>query len=445
MNGELVGAWFPARTGSSSFQYATEWLESPRVRALSLSLPILPGNSPHRGQHVDAWFDNLLPDSRQIRERIRRKFRTRSLHPFDLLAAIGRDCAGAVQILPAGSDPGYTYHIDADELTSAKVAGILRATVAPRLLASDDENDFRISIAGAQEKTALLRIGDRWYLPRDATPTTHILKLPLGLVGNVQADMKDSVENEWLCLHFLRALGLPVPDCEIARFEDEMGVMKALVVKRFDREFVEPGLEPAQAWIVRLPQEDICQATGTPPEDRYESDGGPGVLQILSVLQGGMEAQADSATFAKAQLAFWLLAAPDGHAKNFSIFLKRDGYSMTPLYDVVSAWPIIGKGANEWPYQQAKLAMAIRGTRPYRHLRKISVRHWEKLARETGAPETFREMVSIVEGSHEALDRLEKQLPSGFPEHVWDRVASGVRSHSERFLHVLRGADADII
>lgn len=436
MNGELVGTWIPKRASTSEFQYANSWLESPRSRALSLSIPFLPNNSSHRGPHVDAWFDNLLPESQQIRERIRTRFKTRSLDAFDLLAAIGRDCVGAVQILHADAETENVRTIDSHALSSADIAKQLRAVSSARLFGADDESELRISIAGAQEKTALLRLDGTWHLPHASTPTTHILKLPMGLIGNVESNMKDSVENEWVCMQFLAELGFDVAETEIARFEDHVGEVKALAVKRFDREFVEKSSQH-NAWIVRLPQEDMCQATGTPPERKYESDGGPGIPQILNVLQAGLKPAFDAVTFAKAQLAFWLLAAPDGHAKDFSIFLKRDGYSMTPLYDVLSAWPIIGDGPNEWAYQDAKLAMAIRGCKPYRVLGKIAIRHWKKLALKTSVPSAFEEMVRMVANSEHALARIEQRIPSDFPGYVWERVAHGVRKHRERFLAAL--------
>jgi serine/threonine-protein kinase HipA len=433
MNGELVGTWSPQRASASTFAYAGSWLDSPRTRALSLSLPFLPSNAAHRGAHVDAWFENLLPDSRQIRERIRTRFKTRSLEASDLLAAVGRDCVGAVQVLPADTDAGDVRHIDAQALDAAGVARQLRATTSSRAFGPADDSGLPISIAGAQEKTALLRRDGAWYIPRGATPTTHILKLPLGLIGSLQADMRDSVENEWLCAQVLSALGFDVADTEIGRFEDDAGVVKALVVQRFDREAVEQTKQDP-AWIVRLPQEDMCQATGTPPDNKYETDGGPGIPQILTVLQASQAPTRDALTFAKAQLAFWLLAAPDGHAKNFSIFLKRDGYSLTPLYDVLSAWPVVGKGPNTWAYQDVTLAMAIRGSRPYRALSRIAVRQWRRLAQQTAVPEAFDEMLRMVEDADRALSRVEQRLPADFPGYVWESIATGVRRHRDRFL-----------
>ena len=125
MNGERVGVWYASRDGVPVFQYHDEWHRSPRARALSVSLPMLPGNGAHRGMHVASWFDNLLPDSAAIRERVARRLRLHTVAAPELLAAIGRDCVGAVQIVPAGTDPGNVRCIEADPLDEA---GVARAT-----------------------------------------------------------------------------------------------------------------------------------------------------------------------------------------------------------------------------------------------------------------------------------------------------------------------------
>lgn len=444
MNGELVGVWSLDR-GTSTFRYDDTWLRSPRGRPLSLSLPFVPGNQPYRGARVEAWFENLLPDRAAIRERIRKRVRARSTGAFDLLTEIGRDCVGAIQIAPAGRDPGDVRRIDRVPLDDADVARTLRGVTATPALGTAASGDIlRISIAGAQEKTALLRSNGRWCLPTGATPTTHILKLPLGLIGNMRYDMRDSIENEWLCMHVLQTLGLPVANTEIASFRGDVSEEKVLVVERFDRQVV-PATADTPAWIVRLPQEDFCQATGTPSDDKYEADGGPGMEACLGLLASSANASFDRATFAKTQLAFWLLAATDGHAKNFSLFLRRDGHVMTPLYDVLSAWPVIGSGANQLPVQQAELAMAVRGKNPHRELHRIATRHWRTLAARTGVPDMFEQMVAMVERTDEALRALESQLPLAFPEHVWTPIAAGVRSQGERFLAGVNDAASTIV
>jgi serine/threonine-protein kinase HipA len=393
-------------------------------------------NTAHRGGAVAAWFDNLLPDSAAIRERLSGRFHTGSTRAFDLLAAIGRDCVGAVQLVPADSSPGDVRAIDAERLTAAEVASQLRGVTTSTSFGIDAAEGFRISIAGAQEKTALLRLDGRWYRAAGATPTTHILKLPLGPVADIQADMRDSVENEWLCMHLLAELGLPVAATEIATFEDDIGEQKALVVERFDRRIVRAEKGPGE-WIVRLPQEDLCQANGVPAEQRYESDGGPGISSALQLLRAGNAPEHDALVFAKAQLAFWLLAATDGHAKNFSIFLDRSGYRMTPLYDVVSVWPIIGRGPQKLSYQHAKLAMALRGSRAYYHISRIPIRQWHRLALQTGVAGAFDDMVQLVRSADAALARVESKLPPHFPEHLWSSISAGVRRHRARFLEMV--------
>jgi len=443
MNGQLVGRWSHTRSKSSVFQYVPDWMHSPAARAISLSMPMTAGNAEHRGQVVENYFDNLLPDNDAIRQRIRARFGTKSTQPFELLTAIGRDCVGAVQLLPVNAQPDGWNKVQSEPLSEAQVAGALRNASSDFPLGQRHPNDmdFRISIAGAQEKTALLRYGGQWRRPLGATPTTHILKLPLGLVGNMRADLWDSVENEWLCAKILVGLGFKVAHTEMARFEDQ----KALVVERFDRRWQNielsaqhaSGFEPGQgAWIARLPQEDFCQIAGVGPSKKYEADGGPGIPQCLSHLGGSLNANEDRAQFVLAQLAFWLLAATDGHAKNFSVFLHRGGgYSMTPLYDVLSAWPIIGKEANKLAKQDAKLAMAMHSRSKHYKLAEIRVRHWKALASTCGSDGVWEQMVNMVEGVDRTLQVVPSQLPVDFPEKTWQRVSEGLTHHAEQFLH----------
>jgi len=445
MNGLPVGVWTTLRTGTPVLRYHAEWARSEEGRALSLSLPFT-ADLEHRGDAVTHYFENLLPDSADIRRRLRRRFHARSDDAFDLLAAIGRDCVGAVQLLPPGATPDGWDRIDAEPLKEGDVETLLASVTSDAPLGQGGQDDFRISIAGAQEKTALLRMGGKWYRPHGATPTTHILKLPLGLVGNMRADMTDSVENEWLCAQIMSALGIPMAPTEM----DTFGDTKALVVTRFDRRWqgIAPGAQtkarfkpPEGAWIARLPQEDFCQTLGIAPDRKYQSDGGPSVHGCLQVLASSEHAEEDRATFTLAQLAFWLLAATDGHAKNFSIHHRRGGrFGLTPLYDVLSAWPIIGDGPNRIAYPRAKLAMAIRGEKgTHYRLRDIQPRHWQRLAVSCG-PGVWERMQAMVDGVEGVLDAVEKKLPAGFPAKTWKPVAAGVRRHAQVFRRLMETA-----
>lgn len=445
MNGEFVGEWTTSRHGTPLFHYAAAWAQSPRARPLSLSLPIT-ADLAVRGDVVDYYFDNLLPDNPDIRRRIRARFGTRSTQAFDLLEAIGRDCVGAVQLLPLDQKPVGWNRVAATPLTEAELEQLLRSVAAAPPLGrhdlrhDDHDDDFRISIAGAQEKTALLSMGGAWYRPRGATPTTHILKLPLGIVGNFRGHFTHSVENEWLCTELMREFGLPIAESAILK----SGTQTVLAVKRFDRRWIgvddtvvlQPGFGPRDGmWIARLPQEDFCQATGRPATQKYEADGGPSIDDILEILAGSESPDADREHFVLAQLAFWLLAATDGHAKNFSLHQRVGGtFGMTPLYDVLSAWPVIGPGANQLPIQDAKLAMSIRGRRRHYRLKEIQARHWHGLASRVGVPELWRRMQAMVATADSKVQIVRGRLPGGFPKRVMQAIAEGVRQQAKTFL-----------
>lgn len=419
MNGLRVGAWKRPRQGAHVFQYDATWMQSEAARVLSLSLPFTVDNVPHRGKVVENYFDNLLPDNDAIRRRIRSRFATDSGDAFDLLAAVGRDCVGAVQLLPEGAAPEGVERIDAEPLSEEQVEQAIADSLAgTRTLGQAEKGDFRISLAGAQEKTALLLHRKRWCRPRGATPTTHILKLPLGIIGNLQFDLSDSVENEWLCSKVVSAFGFNVASSEIETF----GSRKVLVVERFDR-----AVQPA-GWIARLPQEDFCQAMGLPPSKRYESDGGPGMRDILRVLDASAVAASDKTDFVRAQILFWMLAATDGHAKNFSLFHERGGtYRMTPLYDVLSAWPIIGRGSKQLSWRKATLAMAVRSKNAHWKLSEIKPRHWDAVARAAGLGSAAPLINQFVEKTPRAVETINSMIPAGFPASVQDKILGGLQ------------------
>ncbi|APA89987.1 type II toxin-antitoxin system HipA family toxin (plasmid) [Paraburkholderia sprentiae WSM5005] len=421
MNGLQVGSWETTRSGEL-LTYADDWIDDPQGRPLSLSLPFTPGNQRYRGQIVADYFDNLLPDSEPIRRRIATRYRTGSTAPFPLLSALGRDCVGALQLLPQDEEPSDLTSIHGRELRDSDIAALLRGTTSAAPLGQHDPlEDLRLSIAGAQEKTALLRHRNRWLLPEGSTPTTHIFKLPLGLVGNMRADMRTSVENEWLCSQIVAAYGLPVARCEIARFDEQ----KVLIVERFDRR-----LSSDATWIVRLPQEDMCQATGTSALHKYESDGGPGIEAIMEILAGSARAATDRRNFFATQLVFWLLAATDGHAKNFSIaHLPGNRYEATPLYDVLSAHPIIGSGAGRLAAQKVKLAMAVRGKNVHYLLNQIQRRHWVAEGQRAGfSAADVDTLIDQLTGQTETvIDAVSSQLPADFPLDVADAVFDGMR------------------
>ena len=428
INGLRVGQWQVTAQGEDRFRYAPEWLESAEARPLSLSLPMpLDAAAPAlRGLRVRNYFDNLLPDSEQIRMRLQARFRTPGRGVFELLQAIGRDCVGAVQLLPEGQGPEGVFRIDAEPLDEADVEHLLRAAVAPvRAFGEEatDLDDFRISIAGAQEKTALTRHAGRWCRPLGATPTTHIFKLPLGLVGGRRADFSTSVDNEWLCLRLLTAYGLPTAQAHIATF----GRQRVLVVERFDRAKSSDGTR-----LLRLMQEDFCQATGTSPHIKYENEGGPGLAPLFTLVQQSLDAERDLRTLMASQILFWMLRAPDGHAKNFSIQLQAGAagrFRLAPLYDVMSAHPVIGDGPNQWAARELKLAMALLGKSRHYLMHTIQRRHFNSTAKKLGFGETAEPLLQELVGRTPAVvAQVQNELPEGFSQQVADQILDGLLS-----------------
>jgi serine/threonine-protein kinase HipA len=427
-NGEYVGRWTVTARGDMELQYDAAWVASPRGRPISLSLPFNLNNEPIKDEKVNYYFEGLLPDSDAIRKRVAARFKAGSTHAFDLLGAIGRDCVGALQLLPEGEVPGGGGLVEGVVVDEDAIERHLLEVVSPDRFGGnrDPDDDFRISLAGAQEKDAFLWWDGKWMKPRGATPTTHIFKLPLGLVGGRQADFSTSVDNEWLCLEILAAYGLPTATSRIATF----GKQRVLVVERFDRTVSADG-----ARLFRMVQEDFCQATGTSPLLKYENEGGPGLPRVFSLVQQSLAVEEDMRTLMASQILFWMLRAPDGHAKNFSIQLQagRAGrFRLTKLYDVMSAFPVMGNGPNLWAAQDLKLAMALLGKNRHYHIHNIQRRHFNSTARKVGYGESAEPLLrELIERTPAVVAQMRAKLPAGFSQVVADKVLGGLSASAQ--------------
>jgi serine/threonine-protein kinase HipA len=282
-----------------------------------------------------------------------------------------------------------------------------------------EDEDFRISIAGAQEKTALLRKDGQWFKPIGTTATTQILKPQIGQLSN-GIDLSNSVENEYLCLKLLEGLGLPVANVEIADFGDR----RTLIVERFDRRWARDGR------LLRLPQEDICQALSVPPTRKYQSDGGPAMRDIIQLLKGSDTPDTDIATFMRACIVFWMLGATDGHAKNFSVFVGSAGrFRMTPLYDVLTAQPSLDAGRIQ--RKKFKLAMSVRKSRHYPVLDFLP-RHFAQTADVAGVGGPLMGAIfgDLSANALNQADSVINALPSGFPDQLVESVRSAIETRT---------------
>lgn len=416
-NGRIVGRLNRETSGAIDFRYDSEWLGRERAFPISLSLPLREDR--YIGAPVLAVFDNLLPDGEPIRKHIAERVGAQGADTFSLLAALGHDCVGALQFLPEGVDPGPAGSTEAHEVSAADIAHIIR-NLGRNPLGVDQDEGFRISIAGAQEKTALLWREGRWYKPSGSTATTHIIKPQIGKLPN-GIDLSNSVENEYLCHKLVSALGVPTAEAEISEFEDQ----KALVVKRFDRRWLPDGR------LMRLPQEDFCQALSVASTRKYQPDGGPGMLQIIKLLKSSDTPEQDIATFMRANIIFWLLGATDGHAKNFSIFLNPTGFQLTPLYDVLSSQPSLD--ANQIQRKQFKLAMSVGKNRHYL-IHQVLPRHFMQTAEQAGMS-----LKSVATTNEELRDTAAKAVSTvigglghSVPPSVFDPIQKGIVERIER-------------
>lgn len=403
-----VGQYSRAPNGATAFRYDPDWLASERAFPISLSMPL--SDRIWSGGGAASYFDGLLPDDRKVREKIAAREQAASAGIFDLLAAIGRDCVGALRFVAAGQDPGEPTRMEYRPVSDAEIANRI-ASLATNPLGIQTEDDFRISIAGVQEKTAFLQVDNRWQLPIGSTPTSHIFK-PAMQGGPNGADFSDTPWNEWLCLTLCSALGLETANAEVNMFDGK----PVIVLERFDRTWQEGVL-------YRLPQEDICQALGVPPTRKYQSDGGPGIIDVLEFLNGAIAPHKDRLAFMRAQIVFWLLAAIDGHAKNFSIFITPGGYRLTPLYDVMSAAPY-----PQLPVQKIKLAMAL-GEKNHYRLQQLQFRHFYQTGQKAGVSkldmdDIFSNLVARMENALSEVADL--AVDAGVPNVTSEPILDGV-------------------
>jgi serine/threonine-protein kinase HipA len=392
--GTPIGTLRCDRNAKLSFVYAEQARSARSATPLSLSLPL--ARREHGHDAVDAFVWGLLPDNENVLSRWAREFHVSSRNPFALLGHVGADCAGAVQIVPNDrvaeiEGPGA---MRVDWLSQSDVAERLHALRNDDAAWSRADDEGRFSLAGAQPKIALFHDGKRWGIPIGRTPTTHILKPPTGAFDG-------QIENEHFCLHLARKLGLPVAGSRIARFQKET----AIVVERYDRVRMMGRTQP----VLRLHQEDMCQALGVRPQSKYQKEGGPSPERIADLLRDHSdEPQQDLSTFTDALLLNWLIGGSDGHAKNYSILHGAGGrVRLAPLYDLASALPYPSLNT-----PRLKLAMKLGG-----HYR----------LRDIGGPE-LRKLAAGMKLSSDVVIERARELCARLPQAARDVVDACTRA-----------------
>jgi serine/threonine-protein kinase HipA len=396
------------RTGSThAFTYDHAYRSRPEPTPLSLSMPVPVRH--HTDQTVTPWLWGLLPDNDRVLQRWAERFRVSARSPFGMLASpVGLDCAGAVRfvdearVADALDRPGTVRW-----LGEAEVAERLRDLRRDATTWLGTDFTGRFSLAGAQAKTALVRDGARWGLPEGSQATSHILKP--AITGFDDHDL-----NEHLCLRAASLAGLPVVRTEVLRFEDQ----SAVVIDRYDR------VRGADGRLVRVHQEDLCQALGRHPSAKYQAEGGPGPADAAALFRRVMPARVASDAvwrLADALVWNWVIAGTDAHAKNYSLLLQGGQVRLAPLYDIASALPY----AHE---REVQMAMKLGGD--YRlHVQRPST--WTAMAADLGvdagdlrdraarlvaaAPGAFAKAATEVEG-------VDSDLPARLADAVTQRA-----------------------
>jgi serine/threonine-protein kinase HipA len=338
--------------GELELTYDDTWIDQSAATPLSVSLPV--AEQTIRGHRLVSWLWGLLPDNERVIVRWAATAQCAPTDLFALLRLVGHDVAGAVRFLPAGttskSRAGFVA-LSSDEV--GEYIAELRRDSATWHRASSG----RWSLAGAQPKVALAfdDVRSTWGVPSGSRPTTHIVKP--GIAG-----LQDHHVNEQLCLSAAALVGLRAATSSIMQFGKE----RALVVTRYDR------LHRARK-ILRVHQEDCCQALGIHPSLKYQVDGGPGAEDLVALIRSVVltNSTQDVDQYLRSLGFNWLTLGTDGHAKNWSLLLSGAQVRLAPLYDIASALP-----CDEHP-KKLRLAQKIGGE--YSPT-KIARRHWERVA-----------------------------------------------------------------
>lgn len=351
--GKRAGTLIQKQGGGLSFLYDSGYSGPP----LSLSMPV---SGRRFGDKVVApYFMGLLPDSPGVRRALGREFGVSGNSPFALLEHIGLDCPGAIQV--CSEDQAVTVPLREEGLVPLSETEIAERLARGRT----DENakwetdQERWSLGGQQSKLALRYESGAWFSCTGSAATTHILKP--GIPG-----LRSEALNEYVCLELAAGCGIPAAHVSYLLFDGE----PAIVVERYDRVRDQSGA------VVRLHQEDFCQALGVLPQNKYPEDGGPSAGDIIDVLKRtGRPAAGNLKAFMKMLFFNYLIAAPDAHGKNYSMVLGRDLAYLAPLYDVASMIPYASR------LSDIKLAMGIAGEN---RVASVSARRLSRFAKSAG-------------------------------------------------------------
>ncbi|WP_404435850.1 type II toxin-antitoxin system HipA family toxin [Microbacterium aerolatum] len=429
LDGRLSGKLMRGEADQIEFLYDEAYRQDTGSTPLSVSMPkIAAGHGPDR---VMPWLSNLLPDSDEVRARWAAKFDERRTDPFTLLAHMGEDAPGSVQVVPEGVVPSSVGGIS--ELTARDIARRVHAILDdPEHWVDDDaEDESRFSLGGNQGKFALARIDGKWFEPNGSAASTHIVKP--GMVLASGRTNNDAQLVEFVTMRAARLLGIHAATVDIMDFDG----VPAFVTTRYDRSTASDGT------VVRIHQEDFCQALSILPARKYEEDGGPTMADMVRLVgSASSPAYRSEDTRALAELfAFDLLVAGvDAHAKNHSLLHVGGTTRLAPAYDLISAHGIWDE---DRVTHKSSAALKYGKERPYR---KITGRNLVRTADVLGLPR--REFAELLELFARALpgafEAAIAQLPNGLATQQVLAMPARVASFAREFVERVNAEDLSI-
>lgn len=384
-----------------TFAYDPEWIAAGNP-PLSQSLPL---DGELSGRAVRAFFGGLLPEG-ELRKLLALELGVSDENDFSILQHVGGDCAGAISLYVPGNAPRPDRG-SVDWLGDDEVASLIDELPRRPMYAGPDD-EYRLSLAGAQDKLPVV-VGDEWRigLPREGRPSTHILKTPI-------AGLRATVLNEAFCLRLGARLGL---DCATAEPRRVDGV-EMLLVERYDRD--ERGGE-----TVRLHQEDFCQALSVESSRKYESEGGPGLVDCVDLLRNVSKTPAsDLPRFLDAWALSFLTGNHDAHGKNYSLLYDENGPALAPIYDVLSTIVYRDDGRR----MDRKMAMKVGGQRYPDRMRRSQLDRFFDEARYGPAP-SRRRLRALAAKAPGAARAVAAELRQGY---WWDPVLDAIVEIVER-------------
>lgn len=416
LDDQLLGRLSDRTVGFVAFDFDETAIEQHGVgsRVLSLSMPV-------SWDVVDpmiatAFFAGLLPEG-EARQRLTEEFHVSADDPFGLLALIGRESAGALVIVPSGQQPPSQANASVKILSDEELAAAVDQLALSPLGITVEDDEIRLSLAGVQDKLALVAVvgdqGERFGLPLNGHPSTHILKPPP--TGAKGERFPNLVENEAFCLTLASALGIPTASFEVL----ELNGVRVLVVARYDR-------IREQDRILRVHQEDACQAAAVNPAFKYETSGGPSLAAIAGLIgEHSSQPGRDRLTLVRLMIANLLLGNCDAHGKNISFLHGRQGVQLAPAYDIVSTQAYA---------HTDRLGMRIGGVERLRDVsREAVLAQGEAMGVRRGL--TARQLSEIADVLPASLVQAQEQAErAGWGASILERIAADTTARAEVIL-----------